>query len=166
MEEMKLSSFVVVVEDLVQEEETGQYFWQPEKIDINPDDDLLVDDSNVDSELVKMGHLLGYYGDISARLKAQLARKEEDKEAVDAEIDKEIRDRYVLTARTGKEKPPTESKIKKEIIRHEKYQGALAILSATRLYYYRMDTLLKALIKKADAVNTLAYSQRAERKNY
>ncbi len=158
---------MVVIEDLIFDEASENYFWKPEQIELDPQNDTMIDENNVDGELCKMGHLLAYYGDLSAKLKTQLARKEEDLDALEAMIDKKIRDKELAAAQTNpKLKPPTESFLKKRIRTEEEYQIGVSILQATRLHFYRVDNLLKAMIKKADALNALAYNQRQERRNF
>lgn len=166
-EKLQLSEYSIIVEDLILDEKVGQYFWQPEEVIINADEDLSIDETNVDHELGRMGQLLAYYGDLAARLKTQFARKEEDLEAKESYLDKNLRDFFnECIARDPKSKMPTETQIKRLIVGSEGYQESLAILSAARLYHYRIDNLVKALVKKADALNALAYNQRAERKAY
>ena len=166
MEQLNLNKYTVVVESLVQQDD-GNFYWVPEQVEIDPGNDLAIDDTNVDGELARMGHLLAYYGDISARLKAQFVRKEEEIEGLEAYIDKEIREKVEEDRiKDPKIKPPTETHIKKLIVGHEKYAPAIGILQASRVYSYQVDNLVKALVKKADALNALAYNQRAERKNF
>lgn len=164
--ELKTGKYTILVEDLVKND-NDEFFWEVEEVEIEADIDVSIDDTDVDGELCKMGQLLSYYGDLSARLKAQFARKEEDREAYEAACDKLLRENFaVKVANDPKLKMPTETHLKKMIAGSDEYRGLTEEISVVRLHYYRVDNLLKALIKKADALNCLGYSQRQERKVY
>jgi len=160
--EVSIGKYNVIVEEWQGEDAEGPHeSWVEIPIEIDSDEHLTIDETNVDGELAKMGHVLGYYGDIAARLKTQLARKEEDLEAIEAHIDHSLRQSF---AQVGQKF--TETQLKKAIINDPTYKKSLDELQRNRVYSYRVDNLFKALVKKCDALNCLGYSQRQERKTY
>ncbi len=164
---LEVGVYSVIVDQLILDSVSGEYSWNPEVVNVSPDEHLTINDQDVDSELVRMGQLVAYYGDLAAQLKAQLARREEDKEAVEAMLDLTFRDAAkAAQAADPKVKPPTVEGLKKAVAREESYLIVVAEIQTARLHHYRVDNLMKALIKKADSLNTLAHNQRQERKVY
>lgn len=161
-EELKIGKFKIVSEDLVYDEENDVHVWKQDQVEVAPDDALHIDDTDVDKELRRMGHLLGYYGDLAAKSKAQLARKEEDLEAFEAAADKWLRGNWNEEA-NGR---MTENKVRNLIIDSEDHRRLTALLGVFRTYHYRMDNLFRALHKKADCLMTLSHNQRVERRNF
>ncbi len=159
MEEVKLHGFNIEVEELLFND--GEYTWGVETVTLEPEADLSIDDMQVDKELTRMGHTIAYYGDLSARLKSQLARKEEDIDAWQAAADKELREKMA-----GNAKPPTETYLKKLLLGRPEYLSLVKELGIVRAQYYRLDNLVRALYKKADSLQTLSHNQRTERKVY
>ncbi len=160
MAEVELVKYKVHVEEIV-ENEKGTLSWQPMEVEIDAGEDTLIDENAVDKELQKMGNLLAYYGDIAAKLKAQFIRKEEQLDAVISAVDDQLR--QAIVAEGDK---PSEARLKKAVIKHPEYQKTVDILGVYRLYYYRVEGLVRALRAKADALNTLAHNQRLEKKQY
>lgn len=159
MADLKVGKFKLVVEELVETEEG--LAWQPTELEVEADENVIIDENNIDKELKQIGGTLAYYGDLAAKCRAQYIRKEEEVDAVFAALDNVVRGEL----NTAGEKP-TETRLKKLITVHPQYRQAVDVLGVYRMYSYRLENLFRALTIKANALNTLAYNQRQEKKTY
>lgn len=127
--------------------------WVPRARAFNTEEDFLLDETNVDGELCRVGQYLLHYGDAFAELKAEVARKKEVVERHAAVLDAKFR--------TTMDKP-TEGKIKSAIINDPTYQEAKNQELASTANLIRVDTWYRSLNKKVDCLQALAYKQRRE----
>lgn len=160
MAEVVVGKFKVHIEEIV-EDEKGVLSWQPREVEIDSSEDTFIDDNAVDKELTKIGNLLAYYSDLAAKARAQYIRKEEGLDAVISAVDDQLRQAIVEAG-----EKPTESRLKKAVIKHPEYQKTVDILGVYRLYHYQLEGLVRALRAKAEALNVLAHNQRLEKKQY
>jgi hypothetical protein len=158
-QDLKVGKFKVILEDLV-ETENG-LSWQPFEIEVEADEDAIIDDNATEKELTKVGGILAYYGDLAAKARSQYTRKQEDLDAIFATLDGTIRGELLAAG-----EKPTETRLKKAVAANPQYRAAVDIVGVYRSYCYRLENLFKALLAKANALNTLAYSQRQEKKMY
>jgi len=148
---------VMYIERLRYVESEWKWVIEAEQFDI--DGDFAINDNQVEREICRMGQLMARYGTIAAELEANLKRKEEKIKYVAASLAAAIRS----TAETKGTKM-TEGKLQEELIQRQEYQDALNGLHGLRADAAKSDHWWRAILKKADLVNSLSYRQGAEYK--
>ncbi len=127
-----------------------------EKITLNTEVDLGIDDDNIEGELSRMGQILGEYGIHFAELKAQLAQDETHETKIKAYYDIWYRDPVNYSGKF------TEPKIKCLVICHPKVLEALDRTNQTRISLFKAENLYRSLYQKSDCLRALAYKHRVE----
>jgi hypothetical protein len=149
----------VVVERI--KEVDGTPTWVAESVSPLVTDDFAIDENRLDREICRLGHLMAYYGNLAAELKAELARKEE-----------QLKRAYAISAQAiraeclGKGEKVTDPSIKEKVEVGERYGNQQAGLQITRLYAIMAESWFQSMKKKADLVIALAYKQGREVKAY
>ena len=130
--------------------------WVQRARSFNTIEDFKLDENNVDGELCAVGQMLLEYGEAYAELKAEVARKKELTERMDA----------ILYAkfRATLEKP-TVGEINSAITNDASHQAARNEEIASTANLIKVEMWYKSLIQKIDCLKALAYKQRKELQN-
>jgi len=139
----------------------GTNRWVAEQVSPNVSDDFAIDENRLDYEMCRLGHLLAYYGNLNADLKAELARKEENLRRTAAVTAQSVR----AQAKEKSEKI-TDATVKERVESDEFYGRMQAVLQMTRLYAIMAESWFQSMKKKSDLVVSLAYKQGRELKAY
>lgn len=145
------------VERLVQKD--GQWVWEPqeEKFDLQSDFDI--DEASLNAEICRMGQLLTRYGTLDAEQSANLKRMEEYAKLVKAQVAGAQRSQAEAT-----HTKMTENKLEELVITSPHYQDALNKLHILRADAIKADHWWRAILKKAELLNAMAFRQNAELK--
>lgn len=144
-------SVTVTVEQLTEQGYVGK------DIEIDVDSHFNINEDNVDGELCNAGRLLVYYGDLSATLKAQAARKKADLEEHSASLARDIRKKAMENG-----DKITEGGIKEKVLTTPSYQTRLAVYIETEKDASKLDNFFRSQKQRVDCIIALAYKQRTE----
>jgi hypothetical protein len=147
----------LIIEQLVTDTATGESVWTPYVFTFSAETDFLIDTENLDGEICGMGPLLNQYGEAHSKLQAQLERHKRELEQVSSAL-------YILyRAKLLKEgEKATEGIIKAHITVADEYQVATAKYVETMKHATRAEGWWKAVLKKADLTQALAYKLSSE----
>jgi len=151
-------SDIIVVEQLVQGN-SGELEWQSNSIELKTEVDFMIDETNMEGELCKMGMLLMTYGKLNAELESQVGRKKTDLDRVSSQIELDIRG----TAAAAGEKV-TENLIRAKVRVDKSVQGALTELSFSQMNSFKLKNYFEALKRKCDCLVAFTYRQNTEMK--
>lgn len=150
---------IVVIEEIGKEDD--QLVWVPQAIEVELGDDFEVNDTDLSAELCRLGPLMLKYGELSAKLRAQQKRKEEQLKTEEARCSHALRQ----AAQANNEKT-TEAKLAEQVRINPNVQNLLHQLDMSRNDAMRADHWWRSMAKKADLVQSLVYQSRAEIKSY
>lgn len=143
-----------MVSVLVEELDRTLNSWMVTEVKLDVDSDFSIDDTNMDGELCRIGQLLAKYGEVQAKLRAQLSRHENDVEVTYS--------REAQKIRSNTQVKTTEKGVEEQVTLEPSYQAALLRLSETQKDSLMVDNFFKAIMKKADALNALTYFRKEE----
>jgi len=135
----------------------GQWGWVAELEQFDVETDFHINESQIEREICRTGQLMARYGTVAGEQEANLKRKEEHVKYVAAQLSAAIRS----TAEKAGAKT-TEGKITEELTVHPDYQAALSGLHILRADATKADHWWRAILKRADLLNSLSYRQGAE----
>jgi hypothetical protein len=135
--------------------EGEQFVARP--IELTPDIDIQIDENNLDAEMCRAGQLLVYYGDLSAELKAQSARKKDYKEAIYSQLAQLTRSEAEKESRKV-----TEGVVKEKVLTNPDYINTQQEHNVAEMFAQKVDNFFRAQQKRVDLLIALAYKQRAE----
>jgi len=115
--------------------------------------DFLIDETNLDGELCRMGQLMVEYGSTWADLKAQVARHDEEQEAFYAH--------KALGVRSSKEKITADA-VKETLKSDQEYRSFLLRTQRSEKFMLQVEVWYKSLLGKKDCLIALAYKHRQE----
>lgn len=152
-----MSSDDVTSFDSIKVEVYGNNGWEYEERAVNPKQDFLIDEDNLNKCICDQGRLLVYYGEIYSCLKAELSRKEE-----------KVKSTYAMIASVIRSKAAhdnvkmTEGKVTELVTIEPKYREAIKELDDIRYRYYHGEVWWRSIQQKSDLLYALAYRQSAE----
>jgi benzoyl-CoA reductase/2-hydroxyglutaryl-CoA dehydratase subunit BcrC/BadD/HgdB len=138
-------------------EEEWRWVQEPEQFDTEAD--FAINGDVIEREICRMGQLMVRYGTVAGEQEANLKRFEERAKYVAAQVSMALRS----TAEKNGVKT-TESKLQEEVTVNTEYQAALHNLHVLRADATKADHWWRAILKKADLLNSLSYRQGAEYK--
>jgi hypothetical protein len=143
------------VETLAHEE--GEWRWVPKQEQFDTESDFSMDEENLNTEICRMGQHMVHYGDLAARMSANLKRKEENVKYVQARVAGAVRSSAEVSGTKL-----TEGKLTEQVTVDPQYQQALSELHILRADALRADHWWRSILKKADLLNAMAFRQNAE----
>lgn len=118
----------------------------------NPKEAIAIDPNNLTDEWLRQAENYHYYCIKSVDALIIRNKREQQLEALSAQIDKEIRDDAV-------EKKPTESQIKNMIFLDGRYQKRLQELNEAEYEYRLYSAMVKSLEQKSKSLEYIGYFQ-------
>lgn len=143
------------VETLVHEK--GEWQWMPKPEQFDTEADFAIDEGNLNLEICRMGQLLVRYGDLAAKMTANLKRKEEHVKYTQARVAGATR-----SAAEAAGTKMTEGKLAEKVTTDPQYQQALSELHILRADALKADHWWRSIVKKAELLNAMAFRQNAE----
>ena len=143
------------VEKLVRVNE--EWVWQPFQQNFDTENDFSMDESNLNRDICRMGQLMVKYGTLAAEQSANLSRKEEYVKLTKASLSGALRSQ--AEANGDKLTIPD---LADKVTVHATYQQALSELHILRADSLKADHWWRAVVKKADLLNAMAFRQTAE----
>lgn len=119
--------------------------------------DFSIDEDSLNTEICRIGQLMVKYGDLAARMNANLKRKEENVKYIHSKVASMRRSSAEATG-----EKMTEGKLSEYVTVDDLYQQALLELHIMRADALRADHWWRSITKKADMLNALAFRQNAE----
>lgn len=138
----------------------GQWKWVPMAEEFDLQADFAISESELNSDVCRMGQLMVRYGGIAAEQDANLSRKEEYAKLVFAQVSQAHRSQMEATG--GK---PTADKIKDIATADPNYQQALSELHILRADAVKADHWWRSIVQKAELVRALMFRQNSEMKH-
>lgn len=137
----------------------GQWVWEKQQETFDLQADFAMSETELNSEICRMGQLLVRYGSVAGDQDANLKRKEEHAKLVQAQVAGALRSQAEASGTKM-----TENKLMEQVTAHELYQEALNEMHILRADAIKATNWWKSILKKADLLNALAYRQTAELK--
>lgn len=147
------------VERLSQVEGEKEWLWKPFLETFDLEKDFAMSESELNADICKVGQLLVRYGTVAAEQNANLKRKEEAAKLAQANVSGAIRSQAEASGAKL-----TEAKLSEQVTVHPNYQQALSELHILRADSLKADHWWRAIVKKADLLNAMAFRQTAELK--
>lgn len=131
--------------------------WVPEAIELNPESDFSIDESELNRELCRMGQILLRYGDVAAELRTELERKEEALKHLFSNLSEATR---ASAEKTGTKL--TVDRVKDLVVTNTLYQDALKNVHILRANTQKADHWWRTANSKTKLLEALAFKQNAE----
>ena len=131
--------------------------WVESVVRLDIDADMALSDLGLDEQMCALPRLISKYGEISAVLHAQAARKKSRVDAVEAEVAMDTR-RHAAEA----DVKITEPRIKEAVVSSAVVTAARHAHYAADAQYRKVDGFYRALREKASLSIALCYKQKAE----
>ena len=143
----------------VLEQVNDEWKWVPKSEVYDTIKDFSIDENNLNYEICRMGQLMVQYGDLAARMEANLKRKEESVKYVQARIAGAERSQAEASGTKM-----SENKLVELVTVNAQYQQILSELHVLRADALKAKHWWASIIKKADLLNALTFRQNAELK--
>jgi hypothetical protein len=148
---------VTVTLEYLDKDNEGNPTWVPEVIEIDADSDFTLNDDAIDFEMSRVGRLLQFYGNLSAEMKAQAARKKQEVEWIYNEVYLDEKNK----ATAAKERV-TENALRAVIMGDQEYRTTQMRYIVAEKDASKVDHFYRSMLKKADVCIAVCYKQKAE----
>ncbi len=134
-----------------------EWVWKPFQEMFDTENDFSMDEGGVNKDICRMGQLLVKYGTLAAEQSANLARKEEHVKLTRASLSGALKSQAEVDGTKL-----TIPDLADAVTIHPTYQQALSELHILRADTLKADHWWRAILKKAELLNAMAYRQTAE----
>lgn len=121
--------------------------------------DLAIDDTDLDTAMLRQSGLFAYYGALHAQAEQQLARMEQLQEIIFARLDKKVRDE---AAKAGTK--VTEAQVKAAVALEPKAIAIKTAVNKAQMVANLCKSAVDAFRNRRDMLIQLAFNSRSERK--